>query len=209
MTKEAKEPKRRSIKLGDTAIGVVEHIDSVAIADGFSITVNGLIIEGKPTIDQFEKVGKLLRVAEKCSQFAIGDYILQANDRFGEEASQLIDATEWSWNTISNYRWIADRIAPDRRRMDRLGIRHHQLVAPMAANRQEYWLNRAAADNEEEPWTVARLKKAIDDGDDAPITGWHVLVKTTSEKKQKQIMAKLEREGFETRAIFSRKRKAE
>jgi len=178
--------------------------DSVALAPGFGLTVNGLVVSGAPTLSEAGAAGTVLLVAERASQFAIGDFVNYVEDRFGEQASQIIDeGSGWSLKTVQVYAWLAKRIAPGVRRMDRLGIRHHMLVAGLSPGRQREWLNRAA-DDQDGPWTVARLAKALKENGDAIETAWWVLVATSGAEDQAALMSMLEGQGRSVKALTRR-----
>jgi len=200
---------RRGIALGQTALTTVEEIAAVAIADGFSVTVNGLIVHGKPSMKKCEHVGTTLRVAERSIQFAIGDWLNYVEGRFGEAASQLVDYSEgWSEKTCTVYRWLASRIAPDDRRMDRLTIRHHLTVAVFAPAIQRKWLTAAADDEAPEPWTVKRLIDAIKAGEDAPPMAWWLVVSCTNADDQIALQTMMEAQGRTCKPSVRRGRKA-
>ena len=203
-------PKRRAITLGQTALGLPPVPDeTVVVGKGFKAGVNGLDIAGRPSFDAWAATGRTLRVIEKGAQFAIGDFLNYGEDRFGERASQIIDASEgWSEKTCSVYRWLSARIAKADRRMDRLTIAHHLLVAALSPAKQRQWLTSAAADGEE-PWTVARLKAAIGNGDDAPPSAFWLLVLCESESDQSALEAQLQAQGRTTKAVVRRARKSD
>lgn len=214
--KKKKEDKKktaplRGLAIGSTALSVLtaEAAEApVQIAKGFKATVNGLVLVGQPTFDEASVAGNVLRVIEKSAQFAIGDFVNYVEDKFGDAASQIIDAESgWSLKTIQVYAWLAKNITANRRRMDRLTIRHHMLVAALTADRQKYWLTKAAADNEEEPWTVKRLRDAMMDGEDQLPSAFWVIVSATSETDQRQLMETLEAQGRTVKATVRRGKK--
>lgn len=209
MAKKQKEP-RRAISLGDGMLGQVDPAQAVQIAQEFELTANGLMVHGQPAIDKWEPVGRYLRVVERGAQLAIGDFANELEARFGEVASQILDADSgWSLRTLANYQWVARSIDLADRRMDRLGIRHHQVVAPLAKSVQRKWLAKAAADDEEKPWTVARLKAAIAAREPLVVTAYWILVKANSEDDQAMLMETLEAQGRSCRAVMRRRRKAD
>lgn len=211
MAKTQSKKKRRTISLGDTALSYATSITDVVdeLAEGFTSTVNGLIVTGQPKLEEFTPVGVKLRVQERGSQFRIGDFYNELETRFGDDMWSVIDASEgWSLKTVENYGWLAKRIKREHRRMDRLGVRHHQLVAPLTDKQQVKWLTAAAADSEEQPWTVARLRKAIEEGEDLPVTAFFLLVKCKSASVRDKLQKRLTEEGFDVKARDSRKRKA-
>lgn len=213
MAKRKSVKAKRALVLGATAIDVLPpEISGAAIpvARGFALTVNGLAISGRPGFDATTATARLLCVAEKASPFAIGDAQIYAAERFGERASQIFDADlGLSLKTLAVYEWVAKRIHPSRRRMDRLGIRHHLLVAPLGAAKQKEWLTRAAADDETDPWTVRRLADALNAGEDVAPTAYWLMIACADETEQAQLQAQFEAQGKSVKALVRRRRASE
>jgi len=207
MTVAATKKKPRAIALGETALTFVANREEVQpLSEGFALSVGGLVVEGKPAFEKCAAAGKLLVVAERMVQFALGDYINYVEERFGERAAQIIDFSDgWSEETCAKYAWLSKRVHPERRRMDRLGVRHHMLVAPLAPSLQNKWLARAAADNEEKPWTVQRLAAAMKDVEELPETFW-LLVAAKSEEDQAVLQEELSSKGRSCKAVVRRVR---
>jgi hypothetical protein len=202
-------PKRRAISLapGSTATLIIPNGTAVPLTPGFSVSVNGLVIHGRPKFEQWEKVGYALRVMERGAQFALGDYLNAVEDALGEKASQLIDYSEgWSESTCRVYRYVAKSVAEERRRMDRLHFAHHLAVAGLQPAAQKKWLDRAA-DSEEEPWTVRRLIDALKSGEDMPEESWWMLVACNDPDDQKQLKGELEAKGRACKPVSRRSRK--
>jgi hypothetical protein len=206
---KTEKPQRRAIALGQTAMAtIVEPETGVDIAKGFRLTVNGLHIGGQPSFAASCSVLETLRVAERASGFAIGDGVLYLEKRFGEQAAQYIDSENFNEGTLKTYRWLAESIPIGRRRMDRLGIRHHLAVAGLPPAKQSEWLNKAA-DSEDDPWTVQRFEQALKDGGDAPVTGWWLVVAAESQEDLVRLQTELENKGRVCKpALKRRKRKA-
>lgn len=205
-------PARRAIAIGQTAMAQTISGElrqaSVQIGRGFRLSVNGLTVQGQPSFAAAAAVGEQLRVGERAGPFALGDWYNYFTERFGEQASQVLDVEGgWSPKTCENYGWIAKSIARERRRMDRLGIRHHQLVAALSPDKQKYWLDKAANDDGDEPWTVRQLQEAIVDGEESlPETFW-CLVSATSQSDMQSLQASLEAQGRNTKAVVRRGRR--
>jgi hypothetical protein len=203
----AKQAPRRAIALGATAMSTARQVERVSVGvEGFNATVNGLIVEGDPQMDAWEEIGKRLRVLERGAQFALGDFLNQVEDRFAEEASQIVDASEWSEKTCSSYRWLAKSIEFERRRMDRLGVAHHLEVAALSPAAQVKWLTKAADDENAMPWTVARLRQEMKAGGEVKPTAWWVLVRCENEKDQRKFMEQMEKSGRIVKATVRRER---
>jgi hypothetical protein len=109
---------------------VTEAATGLSFADDTPFEVWGFLIE------------RLVRQSKRI-EWAIGDAI-----RFGEQAygddryTQWIEETGLSENTLTTYRWVAERIDPLRRRKD-VGWAHHREVASLPAPVQETLLDRA------------------------------------------------------------------
>lgn len=200
---------RRAITLGQTALSMLpsDEREPVAIGRGFRATVNGLVVTGRPTLAQAGAVGNRLRVLERGAQFVLGDLFNYCEQRFGDDMWQVFDAAEgWSLKTIQVYSWLAARVAPAVRRMDRLTIRHHLAVATLAPVLQQKWLAKAAADDEEQPWTVKRLVDAMREGEDLPATAWWALVLCQDAADQTVFLASMEAAGRSCKAVVRRAR---
>lgn len=208
MAKAKKEP-RRAIAVGQTAMSVLPPtVEAIQLAQGFSATINGLEITGTPPIDRWSTVGTALRVLERSSQFAIGDFLNAIEELLGEASAQVVDYSEgWSEKTCAIYKWLAARVPKEVRRMDRLGIRHHLLVAALTPAKQKQWLTKAAADNEEKPWTVKRLQDALKEGEDLPPAAYWVLVGANSVDDQLALQGQLEAQGRTCKALVRRERR--
>lgn len=107
------------------------------------LSSNGLTIKQDIDIDQWLEVGKFLKKAEGAVQFWIGDWLNYGERKYGEMYSQALEATDKEYGTLRNYKWVADRIELSRRR-DNLTFSHHQEVAQLEPNEQDYWLERAS-----------------------------------------------------------------
>lgn len=207
MAKSESMPARRAIAVGMTAMSISsDPAKAVVVGRGFRATVNGLNVDGEPSFAVAAETGERLRVMERGAQFALGDFIVYVENHFGERAAQIIDFEGgWSERTCAVYRWLATRIALADRRMDRLGVSHHLLVAPLAPAKQRHWLKQAAADEEERPWTVARLRQAIGEGADAPVTGYWCLVLCSDAEDQTRLQEEMEKQGRTCKAVERRK----
>jgi hypothetical protein len=138
--------------------------NQLQIGKFFKFSNTGLTISGRPSFDLCSVMNEMLRVLHDSMQFAIGDFINWAEGTFGEEASQLIDASMWSESTVTVYRWVAAKIDPRNRRMNLgLSFSHHQEVADLQPSEQVLWLERAEkGDDDGKVWTVKRLRREID-----------------------------------------------
>jgi hypothetical protein len=94
---------------------------------------------------RFEDVGRSLGKLIQIGRFAVGEWVRVGAERYGmtiEEASELSDLSP---STLGRLRWVAERIAPEQRRLG-LSFTHHQLVAGLPVEQQEAWLKKAEED---------------------------------------------------------------
>lgn len=173
----------------------------------FTLEPNGLTVEGRPQYEEWAELGGVLAVMECGLAFLVGDWLRYGEDRYGEQAAQVIDARSWSPETVRAYRWLADKVPVENRMLHRgLTIKHHMVVAALPVAQQRKWL-REALNNGGEPWTVARLKAAIRDGGDQPVTAWYILVDCGSQRKRDELLKQLELDGHTCRSVERRGRK--
>lgn len=122
----------------------------------FEITANGLLIDGAPDYDEWERLGIALRTVERGIQFALGDWLNYGEHAYGQKYSQALEETEYEYETLRKYVYVAKRIETGNR-FPILSFHHHMLIAPLDPDQQTYWLKYAAARD----WSVADLRKAL------------------------------------------------
>jgi hypothetical protein len=156
----------------------------------------GLDVIGMPTYQQCEVMWRKLHTVRRGLQFAIGDAAKYIRERFGEQADQILsDATGWAPETLRAYEWTAEKIPPSARRMDVLEYSHHQVVARLAPKERDRWLLRAAEDDDQ-PWTVARLRQAVRQSADQPVTRWVLVIYCDSARARDALETEMTGRGF-------------
>lgn len=96
-----------------------------------------------------------LLLAQEALPWLIGDCLLVGEKRFGENYTQALPTDKYALQTLLNYRWVASRFEPSRRR-ETLRFALHAEVASLEPEEQDRWLDRAA----EEGWTRQALRDA-------------------------------------------------
>lgn len=206
----AKRTLRRAIALGGRSVLDSDTVERVPLGvEGFEVTLNGLVVKGRQGFERCAKAGAALRVKAHASPFAIGDFILYVEQHLGEAASQIIDYSEgWNEKTCKVYRWVAERVAPERRRMDRLTYKHHEIVAKLSPAQQQRWLRQAANDGEEKAWTTGQLRAAMQAGGEVVEESWWVLVRCESAADQEKFMDSMTSSNRSCKAVVRRAKKA-
>jgi len=126
------------------------------IYSGFELHKNGITPIGNPTFEQWEKVGEFIKKSGQSVQFWLGDWLNYGEGRWGEKYTQALDETDYALGTLQNSSWVASNIDPSRRH-ENLSFSHHQNVAHLEPDEQDFWLDKA----EEEGWTVFEMRQAI------------------------------------------------
>jgi len=89
----------------------------------------------------------------RCCQWTIGDWIRYGHAKFGERYAPAARITGYDVQTLMNMVHVASRFEVSRRRKG-LSWSHHETVASLEPDQQEYWLDRAFA----ERFSVADLR---------------------------------------------------
>jgi hypothetical protein len=97
--------------------------------------------------------GRRLGAIGRCSQWWIGDWIRFGTARWGERYSEAAKVTGYDVASLRNMAWVASQFDLSLR-SDKLSWSHHVLLAPLSAEEQRFWIERAA----EERLSVSDLR---------------------------------------------------
>lgn len=86
--------------------------------------------------------GRRLGTIGRCSQWWIGDWIRYGAARWGEKYTEASKVTGYDVASLRNMAWVAAQFDLSLR-SDKLSWSHHVLLAPLEADQQRYWLERA------------------------------------------------------------------
>jgi len=121
-------------------------------SDGILSPVGLNLAKMNLTRDEYEVLGFVLGGMHETLKWAIGDYLIEGERRYGEEAYQLQEALGISEESRRQYVRVAEAI-PMPRRHSELTWSHHRAVAALDPTEQDEWLRRA----ENEGWSKAAL----------------------------------------------------
>ncbi len=97
--------------------------------------------------------GRRLGAIGRCSQWWIGDWIRYGTARWGEKYSEAARVTGYDVASLRNMAWVAAQFDSSLR-SDKLSWSHHVLLAPLTADEQRSWIERAI----DERFSVADLR---------------------------------------------------
>lgn len=105
--------------------------------------------------DEWMSVFQALKQVEGCVQFWIGDCLAYRQQKWGMY-DDVAEETGYEKNTLREYKRISESVKSDIRMAD-LGFAHHQQVASLPPERQEFFLNKAV----NEDLSVRELREEI------------------------------------------------
>jgi len=108
---------------------------------------------------EFSTVEKMIRgfkIVGDSVRFWLGDLLVYSERNYGEMYSQLVDSSDYAFNSLQDMMWVARSVAPMVRR-EELTWSHHREVAKLEIDKQREYLELAVKDS----LTVSELKDAI------------------------------------------------
>jgi len=122
----------------------------------YRLTKTALVMPDGMEFATVEKMLRGMKTASDSLRFWLGDLLIYAERNFGEMYSQLLDESDFAYQSLKDMMWVASKIAPVVRRNDTTWS-HHREVAKFDITKQREWLARAVEEN----MTVTQLKDAI------------------------------------------------
>jgi hypothetical protein len=95
---------------------------------------------------EWAEAGRRLGAMGRCGQWGLGDWIRYGNTKFGERYAWAARVTAYDSQTLMNMVYVASRFEISRRR-ENLSWSHHETLAALQPDEQDYWLDRAIADH--------------------------------------------------------------
>ncbi len=128
-----------------------------------ALTLVGLRLPVDTSTAEYEALGFALGGMHRAVQFAVGDYILDGERLFGQEAYQLQESLGISEEQRRQYVRVSERIPFERRRKE-LSWAHHREVAAMEPIEQDAWLEKAVLNQ----WNKNELVSHLRPNDELP-----------------------------------------
>ncbi|MDH5561342.1 MAG: hypothetical protein OEY59_10875 [Deltaproteobacteria bacterium] len=136
---------------------IVQENTSIEIQSSAKyFTETGLHIPENTTDFQWQEIGKGLSKMDKAIQWAIGDWFLFGEKKFGEIFELAEDITGYKKGTLINFKAIASKFSPSRRR-DELSWNHFQAIQALPEKKQDQIIEAAIKEN----LSVAKLRNMI------------------------------------------------
>ncbi len=110
------------------------------IVKDIEIQPQGLTIPKDIEFNQWQEIGKNLKMLDGALQWCIGDWLRYGEETYGEKYTQAIDETDYSYGSLRNMKYLSDRF-PKEKRNTNLTFAHHREVSALEEEAQEYWLD--------------------------------------------------------------------
>ena len=119
-------------------------------------TEQGLDLPHNFTFEEWSSVGQTLQQLEKVMPWALGDWLMYGERRYGDTYTQAVEETGLSHGHLRNLMWVARKFPKDRRR-PQLTHYHHYVCAALSEAEQDMWLDEAV----ENQWSSKELRTRI------------------------------------------------
>lgn len=138
-----------------SALAKSQPDDALRLPRGAKVTPTSLELPRTLTLDKWMEAGKTIKFLARGAQWWIGDWLNFGEARYGEKYSQYMNDLGLAYGTLANYRAIAAKFSPERRR-EKLSFGHHESVLALEDEKeQDELLEQAAKEN----WTRDRIRK--------------------------------------------------
>ena len=123
-----------------------------------TLSIGVLRLSTTMSFSEWVSAGQRLARISQGAAWALGDWLLFGQAHYGERYRNALSVTQFDYQTLRNYAWVARSVPPSRRR-DGLSFQHHAEVASLSEAEQELWLGRA----ERLGWSRNRLRRELAD----------------------------------------------
>jgi hypothetical protein len=138
----------------------------LTLPDGVTVTSTALTCSRDLTRDEWKALGQTLQQFEGSIRWWLGDWGNQVDRRYGDgKMVAMAKNCGFALHTLQNCVTVARSIENSRRRED-LKYFHHEVVAPLEPDQQDYWLDLAV----KEKLSGAKLKQKITEAKDVQPT---------------------------------------
>jgi len=170
------------------------EIDPIAEHGPYDLTKTGVFERESATYDQWQAAIMWCQDVEKASPFWVGDLLL-LGDKFGEEASQVLEASGYAEQTARNTKHVCKVIPPERRRQNLSFALHQEVAAVPDVDEQEKWLDKCEQEDLTRDQLRVQMKLAKAESTGSSVELW-LHVRCDSMEQQSLLADRLKLEGF-------------
>ncbi len=133
-------------------------IDGRRVPEGVRYEANRLVIPPDVSYDEWETLGRFLRVLESAVRWWLGDWLAFGEHKYGQRYSQALDESDLTYSSLANSKYVSSKVPPEQRNGN-LSWSHHAEVASLDHEEQRRLLEEAAR----EKLSVRQLRERIDE----------------------------------------------
>lgn len=169
-------------------------LELVATHGPFQLTKTGAVAVGEPTYEEWQAAFEWAQNVEKASPFWIGD-LLAFGDKWGEMASQVLEATDYAMQTCKNAKHTCKTIPPERRRPGVSFAHHQEIAAVKEPDEQDKWLEKCEVEDLTRDQLRVQIKAAKSAAAGKSVDLW-LMVLCADVEAQEKLASRLRLEGF-------------
>lgn len=124
---------------------VLRDDGKVTRVGAFIVSATGLVVDGDPSFEDYERFGQYVQRAAVSIQWILGDWLNYGESKWGEKSSQAMDLTGMHYDTLAKAKQVAQRFEHGRRR-PQLDFTTHREVAFLPPADADAILDRAEAE---------------------------------------------------------------
>lgn len=152
-----------------------------------------------PTFEEWEQIGKFVRVANTACQWWWGDWLNYGEMAFGEACAQAIEETNWEKETLRNYAWVAARVPKANRHAD-IRFYMYSSIAKLTEDEQAEWVSRILNEKMNHQDLKAALKGEVE-----TVEKYYVEIACVDENEQATLVNRFNDEGLTATATTKTK----
>lgn len=128
----------------------------------FTLTGDGLEVNGKPTFEEWLGVGDFIRQAHQAAGWWMADWIAfgESQEGWRERLEQVVDADLLTESSAKQYRYIAQQFPRDRR-VENLSFSHHVVMAQTGAALSPKKQDQLLEEAKTEGWSTRDLRRHV------------------------------------------------
>lgn len=133
------------------------------VTDHLKVTPYSVEVNGKPSAEEWMDFFRKVSQVNSMSQFYLGDLVVCAEFEWGDKYTDLIDLTDYDYDTLTKYASVARRYSPEfREEVAHVGKimpswSAFKTVASVDDDRAKYFLRMVV----EGGWSIRRLEDEV------------------------------------------------
>jgi len=135
---------------------IVPQGDGSWLLSGFRLTTTGVDIPADTTEAQWTALGVMICKLGASVQWLIGDWLAFGDRRWGKTYEQVAELTGYEVQSLRDMVYVASKVSV---RTDKLSFAHHKVVAGLAPEDQQAWLEWAMENGASSKMLLAAIRE--------------------------------------------------